>query len=251
MQTKLLAFAAALLAAAPAAAQQPAPTTLRLAVAPTLVALPGRVLRVTYRVTNLATSTDSLWSFTVDAPAAPLRITAPTPDRWTVVTRDHDLPVARWGILEGMIRPGGRTPPLVYEAAGVPDIVRYRAVRYFAVPDGDQGETDPTVVAAAAAAAPADPFAGETVTGYTIGVAPPPANLAEALLRLRRLIDQACALGWIDNRGVCTSFHANAAGTVLRLVILLRDLDAQHGRHVDENAYALLAPNVQHILQMH
>lgn len=246
MQTKILAFAAALLAGAPAAAQQPAPVSLQLEVRPTVEALPGGVVRVSYVVANLASSADSLWSFTVDAPAPPLAIRAPDAERWEVATLDHDAPVAGWGILEGMIGPGQASPALVFEAAGLPDVVQFRAVRYFPVPDGDQGEPDPSD--AAAAAAP-DPLASETVTGSTVGVVPPPAAATpdELAARLRQLTDRACALGWIDNHGVCNSLRTKAVADAAQLRAMLNELGAQRGKHVSESGYALLAANAEYL----
>jgi hypothetical protein len=247
MLTKIFAIAAALLAAAPAAAQQGAAPGLDLDVRPTLQALPGGLLRATYVVANLSSSADSLWSFTVDAPAPAVSIAAPDADRWETGTMDHGATVASWGILEGMVGPGQRSPGLSYVALGVPGIVQYRAVRWFPVPDGDESEPDP----ADSTAAPApDPLAANTVSGSTVGIVPPPAGGADALAgRLGQLVAQACELGWIDNPGVCNSLRVKAVADAGGLNAMLHELDAQRGKHVSEAAYSLLAVNARYLLE--
>jgi hypothetical protein len=101
-------------------------------------------------------------------------------------------------------------------------------------------------------------FQGQTLSAQVL----PDSQLQPALLiqRLISLKEQAASLGWIDNHGAANSLDQklkNALADLQRgdnqaatgvLNAFLNELDAQHGKHVNDSAFFLLKANVQFIL---
>lgn len=225
-----------------AAAQTTDSTRLRIAVQPTIVAIHGDTVRMSYVVRNRPESVDTLLGFTVDAPGV-VAVERPGPKgAWASGTRFRSRPVATWGRLDHQLAPGEAFVPLTFEAVGLPDIVRYWADRFtrYMAPDTlyDQ-EPAPSD----------DSVAIDGVTGFTVGVGPLPTDLSPDALarRLTGLVGRACELGWIDNRGVCTSLEAKVLPQRDSLDALRHELDAQRGKHVSETAYVLLVANVDEL----
>jgi hypothetical protein len=216
-------------------------STLSIRVEPASLEVHGDTVRIAYRVTNATASTSKLFEFTVDAPAPALRVEAPPRTRqWFIVTaKDYGRSVANWGFIDPLLGPGKASPSLAFSARGLPGLVKYWGGPF--IPP-DTVETADVTVAEDAPAGPGN-FAADS--GVTIGIVPFPADRSRAALlaRLRGLEQDACARGWIDNAGVCTSLqvkieHGDTGA-------LLNELEAQRGKHVNDLAYFLLSGNVR------
>ena len=247
----LLAAAAMLALAVPSRARaQSAADGLRITVQPSVELLGGGLVRVSYVLRSAPESRDSLSIFAVDAPAPPTVVQLPGPaSRWLAFSSYGPRPVAAWSMLGPLLAAGQTSPALTFEAVGLPDVVRYVAMRYAPVRPGaleDSGPDD------AGAPAGSDLFEPDTdvVLGSTIGVAGLPGDTSTGALaaRLAALVDRACALAWVDNQGVCTSLRAKAVPSAGPLGALLEELDAQRGHHVTEAGYALLRANAVYLL---
>ena len=236
---------ATVLATGSIARAQSAPLNLQVNVLPTASFLAGNVTRVSYVVANGARSTDRLFEFAVRSPVPVWRLEVPTPQtQYRGVTQEGGADVASWGWLDDMPRPGESSPVLVYEAIGLPGIVAYRALRYFGV-------------RSARSANPEEPdelrfdkAGAEYTVGKTVGVVSLPIDLRPSALanRLRRLVDEACELGWVDGAAVCRNLRANAKPSARAVRAFHSELVAQRGKAVGEAAFALLAPNAEFLL---
>jgi hypothetical protein len=160
------------------------------------VLIRGDTVGVTYIVLNRATSHDSLFDFTVDAPAGVKVIAQPLPiTSYMVLDSYHGRSVADWGFLD-LLAPSATSIPLYFESVGLPDIVTQWA------------GGDVPVVEESADTLPDDRLAVNSVQGKTVGVAPWPSDRsAKALItRLRTLTQTSCAasLTWINSSTLCT-----------------------------------------------
>ena len=231
-QTSLL-VSVALVAGAPARAP------LSIHVAPAALEVRGDTVRVAYVVTNAPASTAGLFTFTVDALAPALVVERPSRTlQWHVTRSMAGRNVASWSFIETELAPGRTSPPLRYTAIGLPGLVRYWGIVY----------TPPDSVESADAANPpaaTGPGALANDSGMTVGIVPFPADRSRAalLVRLARLTTQACALGWIDNAGVCNSLQAKIRDGNDRA--LANELEAQRDKHVNASAYFLLMGNIR------
>jgi hypothetical protein len=244
-ERQILLIAAAVLGAGETARAQSRPINLHVDVQPTASFLAGNVTRVSYVVANTGQSTDRLFEFAVRSPVPVWRLEVPSPrTQYLGTTREADADVASWGWLEEMPRPGESSPVLAYEAIGLPGIVAYRALRYFGVRPPRPRELDEPEQLRF------DKAGAEYTIGKTVGVVSLPVDLQPAALahRLRRLVDEACELGWVDGAAVCRSLRLNARPSRRAVRALHRELVAQRGRAVREAAFALLAPNAEFLL---
>jgi len=222
----------------------------------------GDTTRVTYLVTNSPNSQEALFRFRVDAPSPPVHIFMPEPSSvWTTTTMTKGIPVAGWTALEAtVVPPGASSPPLVFEAVGLPTVVTSWVVGLSSVPLY-QALPETSVVRPP----PRDAIAAGSVAGKVVGVDSFPADLTPAnlLARLRGLTDQACdSVAWISSTTVCSSLRgkldlasqAVAQGDTAtarnELTNFVASLDAQHGTGlpVNDNAYWLLKVNAEFIL---
>lgn len=242
IERTVLIFSAVLLVGVELASAQSVGMNLRVEVRPTTSFLAGNVTRVSYVVANDSGSTDRLFEFAVRSPVPVWRLELPTPRaHYHGAMHEGGENVASWGWLDEMPRPGEASPVLAYEAIGLPGIVSYRALRYWGVRDPvPAGEPEPLRF---------DKAGPEYTVGKTVGVESLPLDLRPVALaaRLRRFVDQACELGWIE-RGSCRSLRANARASVTAVRAFHRELVAQRGRAVSEAAFALLAPNAEFLL---
>jgi hypothetical protein len=158
-------------------------------------------MRVEYRVRNAANSREDLWIFTVEAPSDVIRIDYPTPhENWDASTTYNTLSVASWASLETHVSPGAMTPPLVFEAVGLPGLVTYWAMGWFPVPEYDPDEVVRPPMS------PREAIAESNIEGRTVGIDSFPANRTpRALLgRLHGLLDITCGeLAWIQCAPLC------------------------------------------------
>jgi len=221
------------------------------------MSLAGDTATVSYVVENLRSGDEDLTSFQVGAPAPVMDMPAPRLGHWLTEPRYGDHRIAQWTLYHSaLLHPGESTSELVLVAQGIPDLVRYWATpNLMAHPADitDDPERDDVFV-----------FSD---TGTTVGIVRVPASATPVSLttRLLALMRRSCgALGWIDQPGVCNSIEvklthvrdALAAGDVERargeLRAIASELDAQHGaqagKHVSDEAYALLHPNVLFVL---
>jgi hypothetical protein len=242
----LLACAAILAPVAAAESQRPGPVNLQLDVQPAATFQAGNVTRVSYVVANTTRSTDRLFEFAVRSPVPVWRLEVPTPsEHYLASTQEGGVDVASWGWLDEMPGPGESSPVLAYEAIGLPGIVSYRALRYFGVREAPAaGELETSHVLRF------DRAGAEYTVGKTVGVVSLPLDLRPVALasRLRRLVDESCALGWVNGPAVCRSLRANARPSARAVRAFHRELVAQRGKAVGDAAFALLEPNAAFFL---
>lgn len=236
-----LAFAWAVLTVAPTH-----DSTLTIRVEPASLEVHGDTVRIAYRVMNAPMSTSKLFEFTVDAPAPALRVEAPPrTSQWFIVTAtDYGRSVANWGFLGSSLPPGKASPLLAFSARGLPGIVEYWGTPWEAPDTVDVGDDVPPSVRGESTG-PRGPGNFATDSGLTVGIVPFPSDRSRAalLMRLKGLEQVACARGWIDNLGVCTSLRVKIDHGDTDA--LLNELEAQRGKHVNDSAYFLLVGNVR------
>ncbi len=283
MRSRVLVAFASLCAAPAAVAVQGRPgTNLTVTVRVNRIERHGDTALVEYSVRNAPGSQEELWTFTVEAPAAPVSIGLPSPPKlWKTRSRYGDLSVAHWAAIGPNIRPGSETPPLSFRAIGLPGIVPYYAEGFWLPPNSGPWvdlDTIPRV-------SERENLASTAVRGLTVGIEPPPPDRSPGALneRLRTFLSRTCALGWISNAGLCHRLQEkldHAAQALERrngseearrqLGAFLEELEDQHGpepgRHADEGrepearhdpepgkpvnagAYWLLKINVEYLL---
>jgi hypothetical protein len=257
-----------MLAALPLAgvAQGPPGTNLTIEVGLRRIVMRADTVRIEYLVRNAQDSKEKLFDFTVEAPSKVSRIELPHPEEnWDTGTVSKTLSVASWALLDKQLPAGATTPPLAFEALGLPGIVTYWALGWFPVgrlEDDVEQEPPPPM-------SPREALASGTVEGRTVGVDPvPPDRSPEALLyRLTGLLDESCgALSWITSASVCRSLkeklqHARQAvingdktGAGVSLGRFLTELTAQHGaratRPVNDAAFWLLRVNAEYLRRL-
>jgi hypothetical protein len=244
IERKVFLFSAALFVATDLAEAQSTAINLRVDVQPSAAFLAGNVTRVSYVVANDSRSTDRLFEFAVRSPVPVWRLELPTPrEQYHGATHEGGEDIASWGWLDDMPQPGEASPVLAYEAIGLPGIVSYRALRYFGVRNTPVVSSEPETFGF-------DKAGTEYTVGKTVGVVSLPIDLRPASLaaRLRRLVDQACELGWIERGASCRNLRAYSRPSVTAMRAFHRELIAKRGRSVSEAAFALLAPNAEFLL---
>jgi len=253
---------ALVLTAAPAAAlgQGRPGTSLTVDVHVTRVTLSGGTGRVEYALSNQRESQEELYTFTVDAPAPVLRISAPTSDDWATATSYRGRSVADWAALTRQLPPGATAAPFAFEGAGLPGIVTTWVRGYYPPPAL-------TTENPGAPRRPSDPLAENSIRGRTVGLEPFPVDQTPAGLlgRLGGLVSAACGdLAWITSAEICHSLQVklDQARRSLeqgrqdtaknQLGAFLNELTAQHGpepgKYVTDNAYWLLKVNAEFLL---
>jgi hypothetical protein len=220
----------------------------------------GDTCQVSYIAHNSSTSQEPLWAVTVEAPAAPLAISKPTPaEAWVAYTRYGDRPVANWASLDGSIaEPGATSPTLSFKAVGLPAIVDAHIEGYYDPPDVDSLGSD--------SALGVDALESHSVPVKAVGVEPiaTGATLASLTNRLTTLTNESCNLAWISSGAVCASLSSklqqahqafsqrnNKRGRN-QLQSFLSELSAQHDAQsslpVKNNAFWLLKVNAEFVL---
>ena len=231
------------------------PLKVRVHVAARYIA--GDTVAIDYVVENLRAGGEDLVGFLVDAPAPVVSMPKPRERSWLTDPRYDERSIAQWTLYHSaLLHPGETTSELSLIARGLPALVRYWAMPNLMAHPADIDD---------------NPHRDDTFifsdTGTTVGLVPIPSNATTASLtdRLRVLLESSCGpLGWIDQPGVCNSLRvklehvrdALAAGSIesarADLRALAAELDGQHGeqagKHVSDEAYALLQPNVSFLL---
>lgn len=157
----------------------------------------GDTMAVTYSLYNRPTSRDSLFTFTVDAPARVKSILTAQPlTNYDADSIYRGQPVADWAFLS-FLPPGATSAALTFQSIGVPAIVIDRAGGHYPLLEEDVADSTYD-----------DPLKYRTVPGKTVGVEPWPADRTPRALiaRLRTLTQTSCAapLTWITSSSLCT-----------------------------------------------
>ena len=233
---------AALLLALPARA--PAQSAFQVTVTPHVVRHVADTVALTYTVGVLSGTSDSLVAFIVDAPGV-LSVGLPgSRDDWFALDRWRTRPIAEWVWLGAYTGANSSSPALPMTGRGLLGVVPYWAKRNAPLDSvvtdriSDTSAVYDTLIVV------------EGAHGSTIGVVafPPDTSNAGLGARLGNLVGQVCALGWIDNQGICTSLRAKATPAPGPLGAFIQELDAQRGKHVNESAYLLLSDNATYLL---
>lgn len=259
-QMRLLITAILLSTSTPALAQGAPGTNLTVDVTVSSITFRGDTAVVSYVLHNRSSSTEQLFTFIVDAPATPTKVTRPQPVAdWVTQLRYRTRSVASWTVLGNELMPGEQSPALVFEAEGLPKPVTYWYRGYTPPPKLTQADTAPVVP-------PSDPLTQNSVAGTGVGIEPlpNPRTAAGLLGRLRGLLDQGCAapLLWITDSAVCTHLGAkldsasqrlsvpDTAGTRRKIRNFIAELGVQHGtgQPVTDSAYWMLKANAEYIL---
>lgn len=238
------------------AAQGAPGTNVAVDVEISTLSMRGDTVRVIYVVHNASSSAERIAQVTVDAPSPPVQIAAPSPpSSWFRSVQHGTRSVALWAPLDVHILPGQQTPPLAFEAVGLPAIVTIWVEGYFPPPTDIPSDTLPL----------GDPLIENSVADSTVGVDPLPANLSAGhlLSRLSGLLDQACGtLAWVSSGQTCTELaakldsahqavsQADTAGAQAHVNGFITEVQAQHGTGlpVNDSAYWLLKVNAEYIL---
>jgi hypothetical protein len=210
------------------------------------------MFRYDYELVNLPTSRQAIDNFEVvtAAPARDEDFTAP--QGWGGLPETNQAgpfpALYSWTPLLGEpIAPGRSLAGFGFKTAGPPAIIE-------SLTRGEKPLLDVTQ-----AMAPGPSGLDDAVKRPIVGPVPPAPtfNLQAEFDRVLALKHEACRLSWITNQGVCNSLNvkldnarakaitgqAKAAHNQLRA--FLHELEAQRGKHVSEDAYQLLAPNVE------
>lgn len=169
-------------------------TNLVVDVKVVLVTMSGDTTAVQYVLFNQAQSQESLYAFTVSAPAPVLSIVLPGPrTEWVVSTDWRTKSVALWGSLY-LVQPGDSTPPLEFKARGLPGIDTAWYGGHYLPPSTNEDNPDTTLYVDVPEV---DPLVSNSVQIQTVGidaVSPGTANY-DLVIRLGSLRGQACSLG--------------------------------------------------------
>jgi len=193
---KFIFFTLMILCATALPAQTPG-TRITVDVTLQSVVVQADTMALTYLVYNRPTSSDSLYTFTVDAPAHIKSIPMPQPQTsYDADSIYHDQPVADWAFLD-LLPPGRTSIALSYRSVGLPSIVSDWAGGHYALVPESPSDT-----------ISGDPLKYMSVPGKTVGVTPWPADRSSKALiaRLRTLTQTSCAapLTWITSSTLCT-----------------------------------------------
>lgn len=227
-----------------------------VSVKPTVVRQAGDTLVFSCSVQVNRGTSDSLASFTVDDPGI-VRAEAPGPrGSWLVVTRMRSRAIAEWTPLGGAFGGGQSLPPLTITGVGLPGLVPYWAERV--------GPTDSVVtdVAGDTAAVHDTLMVVNGVKGTTIGIVKPlgPQTAVTLAARLAGLLDESCALRWIDQVGICQRLRVKireAQRSMERgqtpaaqdqMTAFLNETDALRDKAINGSAYYLLRVTAELIL---
>lgn len=255
---RIVAVLALLVAPPVCVGQGPPGTNLLVHVRVTSISIARDVTRIGYVLRNDARSRERLFHFMVEVPGAYSEIKSISrpqpPQSWTTTQKFGERSVAGWGVLGTQMAPGEQSPELTFEAVGLPTIVTSWIEGYTPPSTDIPSDTLPLPDA-------------RGVLDSTVGVEYDAVfrNAEYLLIRLRRLVSQACgeSLGWITQASVCESLDGALAGASQRLKAadtpgarsqirrFLTQLEGQHGAGlpINDSAYWLLKANAGFILK--
>jgi hypothetical protein len=180
-----------------------------------------------------------------------------SPSKWIAAASDDQT--ARWGAIaaESQIAPGKMQGNFILQTRGLPGVRTVTLQPEFIQTHVDEASEEDVVRLKSIE---------EQTKFNTITIGPDaPKSLEPTLLidRLSALTHQAVSLGWIfgpGSDGIANSLDAklasakdsvsrgNNTAAKKQLNALINDLDAQRGKHVNDNAYFLLKTNAQFII---
>lgn len=216
---------------------------------------------------STAESTQPLWMLQVKCPSPDRVSIEASPDGWKAKVREYPETTGHvcdiWVYHHsGMLEPGDSTDGLVLAARQLPGLVTARA--WGEAPERPHLEVSRDI----------EPEEAELIahaTGTDGGwkefpmvvpvTSPPPANPVDHLGTVHNDLLDVCELGWIDESRICNSLEKKLVGAIDalerddpvaardKLESFLSELDAQRGKHVNENAYWLLYLHGEDILR--
>lgn len=230
-----------------------------------LVTMNGDTTHVRYVLSNRAQSQESLFTFTVKAPAPVLSIVEPgSRTQWTAGTVWGSRSVATWAALGlNLVIAGDSTPPLEFSARGLPGIDTAWYGGHFPLPSTNEDNPDTTLYVDVP---DVDPLVNNNVQTKTVGIDLIAAGTTDSALivRLGSLRGQACSLGWITDATLCSSLqskldkaardlqHGKNATAKSDLQSFNTQLAANHGpgtsNTVGDSAYWLLKLNADYLI---
>ena len=181
------------------------------------------------------------------------------PRFWTATLANR--PVAWFGTNKDEPKPGETFDSLVIMCKGLPGIRMFEAHPYFniyrffpSIEDTSENAMTTTQMDSIRDAV--------NYHGWTIGPTAPPVNFTSAtwLDTLISYKHQALNLGWIDNKGIVNSLDqkldnaksqlqkGNTTTVKNTLRALVNEVEAQNGKHLSSEAYALLKYNVEYLI---
>lgn len=190
------------------AAQSTPGTNLVVDIRVRLVTLNGDTSHVRYSVSNRAQSQESLYTFTVKAPAPVLTITEPgNRTQWAAATAWSNRSVATWTALDNLVIPGDSTPSLEFSAKGLPGIDTAWYGGFFTPPSTHEDDPDTTKYVDVV---DVDPLINNNVQTKTVGIDFIAAGTTDSalIIRLGSLRSQACSLNWITDATLCSNLQA-------------------------------------------
>jgi hypothetical protein len=220
------------------------------------------VYTYSFEVTNLTGAVQSLDNISIQHSTDVFSATSPAPQNDWYSTEYQGKGAWSWSKVGGVGIAAGQTARgLSFQSKGVPAIVdawfngKRRSKFHFPSPDNDTEEVQVSFnrVYNNLKAQYPNKFVN-AVHQQTIGPVNPPANF-DASVTIQSLIsftNQSRAVGWIDDNGILTSLLAklNSAKTKLasgdnktaknEIGAFLSDVQAQNGKHLTSEAYALL-----------
>jgi hypothetical protein len=229
--------------------------SLRVSLVATAVRRTGDTITIDYRLSNSAQSAQRAEFLAVRQNVRPYDFFGPVgwlPDSMDVA---DSMAVSWIGLGSSKLAPGRSADEFRQFALGLLTISPYR-VR-------GASPTPQAILDADEDSLPPQPTVWENaVSGFTLGMDPIPVPTSPAALgnRLRDLMMRSCRLGWVDNRGICTSLLAklDAANGSLRagkvdraraqLEALAHEAEAQRCKHLSSEGAALLSVNVASLL---
>ncbi len=226
--------------------------------------LDARSFHYSYTIANSSTSEQRILYFELLCAAAVDSITGPSKE-WRIDIRDNNI--VHWG--HTMASPDGLETPssgiardssvrgFVLVSAGLPAVTSAYftgKTQVLMFPDEPPGEIEQLLE-------PLVRFPGNTVLRKTIGPSKssdgPAAPLLDTLISYKH---QALALGWMDSTGLVNSLDQRLENAKAKLVsgdsvaarnileAFVHEVEAQNGKHLTSEAYALLKFNAQYLI---
>ena len=216
------------------------------------------IFRYKYSLINDAESEQDIQEFYVEFFAK--IINTSNPENWISLVSKKTLPVVIWESNNKMhdLKPNYELDGFFFESLGFPKIINYYIAGYVDEPEFNEGDAPPYK-----ATTGLNVFKN-SLKGITLGPWLPDSSISlEAFTdTLQTFHSRSCEeLGWITNKGICNSLEvkirnvkrhlergkAKQAGNVLNA--FLSEVQAQRGKHITEEGYALLYYNAQYLQQ--
>lgn len=185
-------------------------TNLTVEIQVALVSMSADTTTVQYVLSNRAQSQDSLFTFTVKAPAPVVSIVRPgARTEWTVSNVWGSRSVASWAALgENIVRPGASSPTLEFRARGLPGIDSAWYGGHFRPPSTNESDPDTTKYVNVPVV---DQLVANNILTKTVGIDFIAAGTTDSslIVRLGSLRGQACTLNWVSDATLCSNLQAN------------------------------------------